>query len=214
MNPAPCHPIVVLVSGSGSNMEALAGACERGLVPGRLTGVLADRECEGIERARRRGIAVQVLAPKAFATRAEWNLALRDAALRPAPDLVVSAGFMRILAPSFVDAFPGRLINLHPALLPDFPGAHAVQDALTAGVAVTGATVHHIDYQVDHGEVILQAEVEVLPGDDSGSLHARIKEAEHELLPRACALLLSERDSRRRSSGAAGAATRRMPRWK
>jgi phosphoribosylglycinamide formyltransferase-1 len=102
------------------------------------------------------------------------------------PDLVVSAGFMRILSPEFVDAYQGRLVNLHPSLLPSFPGPHAVRDALAAGVAVTGSTVHFVDHGVDSGPVILQRTVVIEPGDTEESLHTRIKGAEHELLPEAC----------------------------
>src|SRR5918992_1631954 len=142
--------IVVLVSGSGTNMTALATACREGRVPGAIVAVVADHR----------------------------------------PDLVVSAGFMRILAPVFVDAFEGRLINLHPALLPAFPGAHAVRDALDHGVKVTGTTVHLIDHDVDHGRILFQVPVEVLPDDTEESLHERIKEAEHQLLPEACRRLL------------------------
>jgi phosphoribosylglycinamide formyltransferase 1 len=106
------------------------------------------------------------------------------------PDLVVSAGFMRILSPVFVEPFSGRLINLHPALLPEFPGAHAVRDALAAGVKQTGSTVHFVDEQVDHGPTILQESVPVEEGDTEEGLHERIKAVEHRLLPNACRLIL------------------------
>lgn len=182
--------IVVLISGAGSNMEALAGACERGDVPGEVVAVLADRDCPGLRAAEKHSIPVAYLEPSAFSDREAWSSALRDEVLKHQPDLVVSAGFMRILAPVFVDSFAGRLINLHPALLPSFPGAHAVRDALEADVEVTGSTVHFVDHQVDHGPVILQESVHIVPSDDEASLHERIKEVEHKLLPRACGLLL------------------------
>ena len=118
---------------------------------------------------------------------------MRDRVAGYRPDLVVSAGFMRILAPVFVDAFAGRLINLHPSLLPAFPGAHAVRDALAAGVKVTGTTVHHVDHLVDHGPILLQEAVDVRADDDEASLHARIKAVEHRLLPEACRILLERR---------------------
>jgi phosphoribosylglycinamide formyltransferase 1 len=109
------------------------------------------------------------------------------------PDLVVSAGFMRLLAPSFVDAFSDRLINLHPSLLPAFPGAHAVRDALAHGARETGTTVHFVDYEVDHGPILLQEAVPVEAGDTEETLHERIKAIEHRLLPRACKLFLEDK---------------------
>jgi phosphoribosylglycinamide formyltransferase-1 len=182
--------IVVLISGAGSNMESLAEACERGEVPGEVVAVLADRDCPGLRIAEKRSLPVRYLEPRSFPDRDGWSSALRDEVSKYEPDLVVSAGFMRILAPVFVDAFAGRLINLHPALLPSFPGAHAVRDALEAGVEVTGSTVHFVDHQVDHGPVILQESVHVVPSDDEASLHERIKDVEHKLLPKACGLIL------------------------
>jgi len=193
--------IVVLISGAGSNMEALIDACRAGEVPGEVVAVIADRDCAGLAKAEERSVPTKIIAPGPFASREGWSEALRDEVARLEPDLVVSAGFMRILAPVFVDAFAGRLINLHPSLLPAFPGAHAVRDALAAGATVTGTTVHHVDHGVDTGRVISQREVEVLQDDDEGTLHERIKEAERELLPRVCKQLLEEgtreRDDRR-----------------
>lgn len=183
--------MVVLISGSGSNMLALADACERGDVPAQIACVVADRPCDGLRAAEERGLTTLLLEPAGFADRAAWSEALRDAVAEHRPDLVVSAGFMRILAPVFVDAFMGRLINLHPALLPAFPGAHAVQDALDAGVEVTGSTVHFIDHGVDTGPVIMQEAVPIEPGDTVASLHERIKAVEHRLLPAACRTLLN-----------------------
>ena len=182
--------IVVLISGSGSNMEALGDECSGGRVPGEIVAVIADRECDGLQKAESRSISTAVLPPKEFPDRDAWSAALRDEVAKHEPDLVVSAGFMRILAPVFVDAFAGRLINLHPALLPAFPGAHAVRDALAAGATTTGSTVHFVDHLVDHGPVILQKSVEINPQDDEASLHARIKQIEHKLLPEACRLFL------------------------
>lgn len=182
--------IVVLISGSGSNMEALADECSVGSVPGEVVAVIADRDCDGLGKAESRSIATAVLSPKDFADRDAWSAALRDEVAKYEPDLVVSAGFMRILAPVFVDAFADRLINLHPALLPEFPGAHAVRDALAAGASKTGSTVHFVDHLVDHGPVILQESVEIRPEDDEASLHGRIKDLEHKLLPEACSLFL------------------------
>lgn len=185
--------IVVLISGSGSNMQALVEACERDEVPGEIVAVVADRDCLGIDAAKKRGIETAVLKPSDHEDRDAWSAALKDVVAAHEPDLVVSAGFMRILAPVFVDAFADRLINLHPALLPSFPGAHAVRDALEAGVKVTGSTVHFVDHEVDHGPIILQEAVQVDQTDDEGSLHERIKTVEHRLLPQACRLILQGR---------------------
>jgi phosphoribosylglycinamide formyltransferase-1 len=182
--------IVVLISGTGSNMEALVGACRRGDVPGEVVAVVADRDCMGLDIAAGFDIETVKLEPNDFSSRDEWNAVLRDKVAAFEPDLVVSAGFMRILAPSFVDAFEGRAINVHPSLLPAFSGAHAVRDALAAGVKETGTTVHFIDYDVDHGTIIAQERVEIAADDTVGSLHERIKEREHELLPRVCRDLL------------------------
>jgi phosphoribosylglycinamide formyltransferase-1 len=185
--------IVALVSGSGSNMVSLARACKTGQIPGDLVAVAADRHCAAVDKAAGMGIETFVLSPKDYATRDDWSVALRDSVTALRPDLVVSAGFMRILAPVFVDAFAGRLINIHPSLLPAFPGAHAVRDALAAGVKVTGSTVHFVDHLVDHGPVILQEPVRIEDGDDETALHERIKDVEHTMLQRACRLLLEDR---------------------
>ena len=183
-------------------MLALDDACRRGEVPAQIVGVVADRPCGGLEEAQRRGIPVALVAFSEQPVREEWNRSLRAAVLAMEPDLVVAAGFMRVLSPLFVDTWPRRLINLHPALLPSFPGAHAVRDALAAEVPATGATVHFIDHEVDHGAVIAQEQVPVVPGDSEESLHARIKAVEHDLLPRACTLVLEAAAVEGRSRGA------------
>lgn len=182
--------IVVLISGSGSNMEALVNACRGGEVPGEVVAVIADRDCLGLEIARGFDIETIKLEPDGFSSRDEWSATLRDRVAELDPDLVVSAGFMRILAPVFVDAFEGRLINLHPSLLPAFPGAHAVRDALEAGASETGTTVHFIDNEVDHGPIVAQERVPIEADDTEEALHERIKEREHELLPRVCKEIL------------------------
>lgn len=183
--------IVVLISGSGTNMEALVDACHKGGVPGDVAAVVADRECLGLTLAKRRGIATAMIEPKNFDDRDQWSATLKDRVASFRPDLVVSAGFMRVLGTAFVDAFEDRLINLHPSLLPAFPGAHAVRDALDAGAAETGTTVHFIDHEVDHGPIIMQARVPIQADDDAAALHERIKEAEHRLLPEACRMFLT-----------------------
>jgi len=185
--------IVVLVSGSGSNMAALVDACEAGRVPGRVVAVAADRPCRALEFAAARRIPSVQVDFGAYPDRESWSATLRDEVAAHDPGLVVSAGFMRILSPVFVDAFSGRLINLHPALLPAFPGPRAVKDALAFGVKVTGTTVHFVDYEVDHGPILLQEAVPIEAGDTEQSLHERIKAVERRLLPEACKLILEGR---------------------
>ncbi len=174
-------------------MDALAEACSRREVTADIAAVLADRECSGLTVARRRNIPTQVVEPGSFSSRVEWSGVMRDCVAAHEPDLVVCAGFMRVLEPVFVDAFYGRLINLHPSLLPSFPGAHAVRDALEAGVKVTGATIHFMAHEVDRGPILLQEAVRIQPSDSESSLHARIKNIEHRLLPQACRLILEGR---------------------
>jgi phosphoribosylglycinamide formyltransferase-1 len=171
-------------------MEALADACAAGGVPGEVVAVVADRDCLGLRAADKLELEHQTVEPDSFPSRDEWSAGLRDVVLGYRPDLVVSAGFMRILAPVFVDAFADKLINLHPALLPAFRGAHAVRDALEAGVKVTGSTIHFIDHQVDHGPIIMQEAVRIEQNDTEEMLHERIKSVEHRLLPQACRLFL------------------------
>lgn len=185
--------IVVLISGAGSNMHALVRACRAGEVPAEVVAVVADRPCDGLELARGEGIETAVLDPRGYPSREEWSAALLELVGTFAPDLVVSAGFMRILSPVFVHAYSGRLINLHPSLLPAYPGAHAVRDALEDGASVTGSTVHFVDDEVDHGPVILQREVAIAPGDDEAALHERIKGVEHGMLAEACRMVLEGR---------------------
>lgn len=185
--------IVILISGAGSNMQALIAACRAGDVPGEVVAVVADRACPGIDAARKLDVETSVIEPRGYDSRERWSAALKDEVSAFEPDLVVSAGFMRILAPVFVEAFAGRLLNLHPSLLPSFPGAHAVRDALAFGARVTGSTVHFIDNEVDHGPIVAQAAVHIRVDDDEERLHERIKEVEHELLPAACAMVLERR---------------------
>jgi phosphoribosylglycinamide formyltransferase 1 len=199
--------VVVLVSGTGSNMLALADACERGNLDARVVAVAADRNCRGLAAASERGIAAELIRPSVYPARPQWDNALRDAVQSYRPDLVVSAGFMRILGPSFVDAFEGRLVNLHPSLLPAFPGAHAVRDALAAGVKVTGTTVHFVDHEIDHGPIVMQEPVRVLEGDTPETLHERIKTVEHRMIVAATGWLLQPNAAARRG------APDRIPTW-
>ncbi|GGZ90190.1 phosphoribosylglycinamide formyltransferase [Streptomyces echinoruber] len=178
--------LVVLVSGSGTNLQALIDAvAEAGPAAygAKIVAVGADRDgIEGLARAERAGLPVFVRRVKDYATREEWDAALTEAVAAHEPDLVVSAGFMKILGKEFLARFGGRIVNTHPALLPSFPGAHGVRDALAYGVKVTGCTVHFVDDGVDTGPIIAQGVVEVRDEDDEGSLHERIKEVERRLL--------------------------------
>ncbi|HEX6245566.1 MAG TPA: phosphoribosylglycinamide formyltransferase [Polyangiales bacterium] len=174
----------VLVSGRGSNLEALLRAIDQGQCPARVECVLSDREAApALQLAQARGIATQVVAARAFPDRGVWDVALADALSATTPDLVVLAGFMRIVGPSVLGRFERRLINVHPSLLPAFPGMDAPAQAIAKGVALSGCTVHLVDGGVDTGPILAQAAVPVLPGDDAASLHARIQGAEHQLLP-------------------------------
>lgn len=178
--------LVVLVSGSGTNLQALLDAIAAEGASGfgaEVVAVGADRAgIAGLERAERAGIPTFVCRVKDHATRAEWDRALAEATAAYEPDLVVSAGFMKILGQEFLARFGGRCVNTHPALLPSFPGAHGVRDALAYGVKVTGCTVHLVDDGVDTGPIIAQGVVEVRDEDDESALHERIKEVERSLL--------------------------------
>ena len=180
---------MVLVSGSGTNLQALLDAIDgRGAEEygARIVAVGADRHgAAGLERAERAGLPTFVCRVPDFASRAEWDRALTERTAAYEPDLVVSAGFMKIVGEEFLARFGGRFINTHPALLPSFPGAHGVRDALAYGVKVTGCTVHFVDDGVDTGPIIAQGVVEVRDEDDAdggAALHERIKEVERRLL--------------------------------
>jgi phosphoribosylglycinamide formyltransferase-1 len=186
--------VVVLVSGHGSNLQALLDTAAEPASGMAVVLVAADRPgAHGLERARRAGVDTAVVRPADHPDRPSFDLALRDLVAGARPDVVCLAGFMRILGPGFVRAFPGRILNTHPSLLPAFRGAHAVREALAYGVKVTGCTVHLVDEQVDHGPVLFQAAVPVEPGDDEDRLHGRIKAEEHRLLPLAVRLLAEGR---------------------
>jgi phosphoribosylglycinamide formyltransferase-1 len=184
--------LVVLVSGSGTNLGALLDACADPTYGATVVAVGADRdEIEALARAEHAGVPTFVRRLSDHANRQAWDAALTEAVAAYAPDLVVSAGFMKILGAEFLATFP-RTINTHPSLLPAFPGAHAVAEALAAGVEVTGATVHYVDSGVDTGSVIDQVEVVVEPGDDEAALHERIKVAERRMLVDAVHRLATE----------------------
>ena len=180
-----------MLSGTGSLCAALLAATDDPAYPAEVVVVGSDRAADGLEHARRRGIPTFTCALREHLDRAAWDRALAGALAAYRPDLVVSAGFMKLVGPAVLEAFGGRLINTHPALLPAFPGAHAVRDALAAGATVTGATVHLVDAGLDTGPVLAQREVAVRPDDDEASLHERIKDVERELLVETVAQLVT-----------------------
>jgi phosphoribosylglycinamide formyltransferase-1 len=175
--------IVVLVSGTGSNLQAVIDAVKAGELDVEIAAVGADRpDTYGVERSAAAGIETFVVNFRDYAQRSDWNEALRGKVASYAPDVVVSSGFMRIVSADFIDAFGGRYLNTHPALLPSFPGAHGVRDALAYGVKVTGCTVHWADAGVDTGPIIAQEAVAIHEADTEESLHERIKVVERRLL--------------------------------
>jgi phosphoribosylglycinamide formyltransferase-1 len=198
--PAPRARVAVLLSGTGSLCAALLAAADEPDYPAEVVAVGSDRVAEGLEHARRRGLPTFTCALADHPDRAAWDRALADALSAYRPDLVVSAGFMKLVGPAVLAAFGGRLVNAHPALLPAFPGAHAVRDALAAGVTVTGATVHLVDAGLDTGPVIAQRQVAVRPDDDEARLHERIKDVERELLVQTVAHLVAPGSMSRRGA--------------
>jgi phosphoribosylglycinamide formyltransferase-1 len=174
--------IVVLISGGGSNLRALLEAAEDAEFPARVVAVGADREADGFEHAERFGIPTFTVPFTSYPSREEWGDALLEQILQWEPDLTILSGFMRLVPPRVVDALSPNLINTHPAYLPEFPGAHAVRDALAAGVTQTGASLIVVDNGVDAGPIISQERVEVRPGDTEAGLHERIKPVERRLL--------------------------------
>jgi len=180
--PSPAR-VVVLASGSGTLLQALLDACAAGVVPATVVAVVADRpHVAALARAAAASADAHVVALADHPDRAAWDTALADTVVAAGPDLVVSAGFARVLGAPFLDRFGGRTINTHPALLPSFPGAHAVRDALAHGVKVSGATVHLVDAGVDTGPVLAQEAVVVDPDDTEETLHERIKVVERRVL--------------------------------
>jgi phosphoribosylglycinamide formyltransferase 1 len=182
--------IVVLLSGTGTLCAALLAAAADSAFPAEVLAVGSDRaDAAGLALARDQGIETFVTALRDHPDRAAWDRALAAELTGRRPDWVVSAGFMKLFGPAVLAAFPGRVLNTHPALLPAFPGAHAVRDALAAGVRTTGATVHLVDAGIDTGPVLDQQPVPVFPDDDEARLHERIKAVERELLVRTVAAL-------------------------
>ncbi|HSK57494.1 MAG TPA: phosphoribosylglycinamide formyltransferase [Actinomycetospora sp.] len=188
--PSPAR-VTVLASGSGSLLQALLDAGDDGAYPARVVAVVSDRAGVGaLDRATAAGVSTAVVRPGDHLDRADWDAALAKTVIGTEPDLVVSAGFARLLGPAFLAAFGGRTINTHPALLPAFPGAHPVRDTIAYGVKVTGATVHLVDAGVDTGPVLAQEAVTVDPDDTEDTLHERIKVVERRVLVETVAALV------------------------
>ena len=186
--------IAVLISGRGSNLRALLQAMVKHQWPMEVVTVVSNQSsAEGLEHARQHGIPTHVISHREHGSRQAFDRAVADLLLPMHLDLVVLAGFMRILSPEFCLAFEGRLINIHPSLLPSFKGLHTHQQALDAGVKVHGCTVHAVTAELDHGPILAQAVVPVLPGDDAQRLSERVLKAEHRLYPMAIAAVISGR---------------------
>lgn len=178
--------IAVLVSGRGSNFEALLAAQRAGRIAGEIAVVGANRvEAKGLETARQAGIATFCVSHRDYSEREAFDQALMERLEAHRPDLVVLAGFMRILTPGFVDHYAGRLLNIHPSLLPSYPGLHTHERALADGVRIHGCTVHFVTSDLDLGPIVIQGAVPVLPGDDGDRLAARVLRVEHQIYPRA-----------------------------
>ncbi|HEX9173471.1 MAG TPA: phosphoribosylglycinamide formyltransferase [Telluria sp.] len=188
--------IVILISGRGSNMEAVVRAAETEKWPARIAAVISNKaDAKGLVFAQAHGIPTAVVPSKEFATRAEFDAALQAVVDRFSPDLVVLAGFMRILTAPFVEHYAGRMLNIHPSLLPLFPGLATHQQALDAGVLEHGATVHFVTAELDHGPAVAQARIPVFPGDTPDTLAERLLVEEHRLYPRAIRSVIEGRAS-------------------
>ncbi|PMQ18113.1 Phosphoribosylglycinamide formyltransferase [Janthinobacterium sp. AD80] len=186
--------IVILISGRGSNMEAVVRAAQAEQWPARIAAVISNRaDAQGLVFAAEHGIATAIVANKDYASREQFDAALQAVIDGFAPDLVVLAGFMRILTPPFVEHYAGRMLNIHPSLLPLFPGMATHRQALEAGVTEHGATVHFVTAELDHGPAVASATVPVLPGDTEDSLSARVLVQEHLLYPRAIRLFIDDK---------------------
>ena len=184
--------IVVMVSGSGTNLQSILDSVAAGDLNATVLAVGADKPCLGIERAAAAGIETFLVEPSNYDTREAWNRALEEKIASYGADYIIFAGFMRIVDAQLVDRFKNRIINTHPALLPSFPGAHGVRDALAHGVKVTGTTVHLVDSGIDTGPILAQAAVDVLDDDTEETLHERIKVKERVLLVETIARLAQD----------------------
>ena len=185
--------IVILISGRGSNMEAIVHACQREGWPARIAAVVSNKaDASGLQFAAAHGIATAVVDHKAFGSREAFDTELAQVIDGFQPDVVVLAGFMRILTEGFVRRYEGRLLNIHPSLLPAFPGLHTHQRAIEAGCKLAGATVHFVTPELDHGPIILQAAVPVRADDTADTLAARVLVQEHQIYPQAVRWLVDE----------------------
>lgn len=183
--------IAVLASGSGTNLQAIVNASESGSIGGTVQLLISDNEqAYALQRAKKHGIETAVLKPKDYPDRHAYDKAMVSLLHERKIDLVLLAGFMRLLSPFFVGEYRWKIINIHPSLLPSFPGLEGVKQALEYGVKVSGCTVHFVDEGLDTGPIILQEAVPVYEGDDTGTLHERIHEVEHRLYPRAVQLFI------------------------
>lgn len=191
-NMQPGSPLIlgIMASGSGSNFEAVARAIENGDLHAKIAVLIHNKpDIQAIDRAQKRGIPTVFLDHRNYATRAELDRAIVATFQTYQVECVVMAGWMRVITQVLIDAFPDRLINIHPSLLPSFPGIHAIEQALAAKVKITGCTVHLVSLEVDAGPILVQAAVPVLPNDTSETLHARVQIQEHLILPQAIELL-------------------------
>jgi len=187
-------PIAVLVSGTGSNLQAVIDRIEEGVLPARITAVVSNKpDAYGLTRAARHGLPAMVLPHAAFPDRDAYDAALLAAVRDSGAEAVILAGFMRLLGAAFVTAYQGRILNIHPALLPSFPGLRVQAAAVDYGVTLAGATVHFVDEKMDHGPIVIQAAVPARPDDDAQSLAERIMTLEHRIYPQAVAWLAAGR---------------------
>jgi len=186
--------LVVLISGDGSNLQAVIEACRDGKIPARVAAVFSNRaDAYGLQRAVQAGLPAHALNPSDYPHRAAFDRALMESIDEQRPDAVILAGYMRILSPGFVDHYAGRLLNIHPSLLPRYPGLHTHRQVLANGDSEHGTSVHFVTEELDGGPVILQAKVPVFPEDDEAELMARIKTQEHAIYPLAIGWLLQNR---------------------
>ncbi len=185
----PARRLGVMASGSGSNLEAIAHAIQRGELNAQVQVLVYNNpNCKAVARAERLGIPAVLLNHRDFDSREALDQAIADVMQAHQVEWVIMAGWMRIITPVLINAFPGRMLNIHPSLLPSFPGARAVEQALAAQVKITGCTVHVVELAVDSGPIVMQAAVPVLPDDTVETLHARIQVQEHRIFPQAIAL--------------------------
>ena len=185
--------VAILISGRGSNMEALIAACSDPAYPAQIVGVLSNRaDAKGLEFAASKGILAYAIPHRDYASREAHDAAMHEALLALAPDIIACAGYMRIMTPGFVEKWEGRMINIHPSLLPLFKGTHTHERALESGVSEHGCTVHYVTAALDDGPTIAQAKVPVLPGDTPETLTARVLVEEHRLYPIALAMVCTK----------------------